>query len=347
MTKSQPSKRPQVARTGSQALTLLAAPLNVEILKALEAGPRNLLELRQAVGSPPQSTMRVYTRTLAEIGVLERRRRNEFPATAEYRGTPAGRALLDVAGVLETWLEASPDGPLTIGGVAAKSATKALIGGWSANIVRAVAARSLTLTELNYLIPKISYPSLERRLGAMRLCNLIEAQLGENRGVPYHATEWLRRAVLPITAAVAWEQRFLREPEAGIGSNDAEAAFLLAIPLIDLEPETTGRCRLSVEVRGGGEPVFAGVLIGVEKGKVVSCTSRLKGDVDASASGTPGAWIRHLSGASEPQLEMSGDFAFSRAVVDALQTLSPAVARSKARGQKKPRARMASRDLQG
>ncbi|HEY3491357.1 MAG TPA: hypothetical protein VGK43_00295, partial [Solirubrobacterales bacterium] len=63
---------------------MLAAPLNVEILKALESEPRNLLDLRQAVGSPPQSTMRVYTRTLAEIGVLERRRRNEFPATAEY-----------------------------------------------------------------------------------------------------------------------------------------------------------------------------------------------------------------------------------------------------------------------
>jgi len=328
MSKRQSLKRPQVARTGGQALALLAAPLNVEILKALEDGPRNLLELRQAVGSPPQSTMRVYTRTLAEIGVLERQRRNEFPATAEYRDTPAGRALLTVAGVLETWLQASPDGRLTLGSVAAKSATKALIGGWSANIVRAVAARSLTLTELNYLIPKISYPSLERRLGAMRLCNLIEAQPGETRGVPYQATEWLRRAVLPIVAAVAWEQRFLQEPEARISSNDAEAAFLLAIPLINLEPGTSGRCRLSVEVRGGAEPAFAGVVIGVEEGEVVSCTSRLKGDIDASASGTPGAWIRQVAGAAEPQLEMSGDFALSRAVVGALQGISPTAARS-------------------
>lgn len=320
--------RAQVTRTGGQALALLASPLNVEILRALADEPRNLLDLRQAVGSPPQSTMRVYTRTLAELDILERRRRNEFPATAEYSLTQAGHTLIGVADVLEHWLQAAPHGPLTIGSVAAKSATKALVGGWSANIVRALAARPLTLTELNILIPKISYPSLERRLGAMRLANLIEAQPNDGRGVPYLATDWLNRAVLPLTAAVAWEQRFLQEPEAKIGGIDAEAAFLLAIPLISLRSDVTGKCRLSVEVRGATEPVFAGVLVSIEGGEVSSCTARLKGSVDASASGTPGAWIRQVAGATEPQLEMSGDFALARAVLDGIQALAPAPARS-------------------
>lgn len=320
--------RAQVNRTGGQALALLAAPLNVEILRALEDEPRNLLDLRQAVGSPPQSTMRVYTRTLAELGVLERRRRNEFPATAEYSLTRSGQGLIAVADILEEWLQAAPQGQLTIGSVAAKSATKALVGGWSANLVRALAAQPLTLTELNILIPKISYPSLERRLGAMRLASLIEAQPSDGRGVPYRATEWLHRAVLPITAAVAWEQRYLQEPGAKIGGIDAEAAFLLAIPLISLGSDVTGRCRLSVEVRGAAEPVFAGVLVGIEAGEVASCTARLKGSVDASASGTPSAWIRHVSGAPKSQLEMSGDFALARAVIEAIQALSPAAARS-------------------
>ncbi len=328
MPNGQARNRTQVTRTGSQALALLATPLNVEILKALKDGPRNLLDLRQAVGSPPQSTMRVYTRTLTEIGVLERRRRNEFPATAEYSSTPAGNGLLAAAAVWEEWLKTAPDGPLAVGSIAAKSATKALLGGWSANIVRAVAARSLTLTELNVLIPKISYPSLERRLGAMRLASLIEPTPSDGRGVPYQPTEWLRRAVLPLTAAVSWEQRFLREPEAKIAGNDAEAAFLLAIPLISLAPEVAGSCRLSVEIRGGAEPVFAGVLIGIEGGKVISCTARLKGTVDASASGTPSAWIRQVAGSSESQLEMSGDFALSRAVVDSFRDLSSAAIRS-------------------
>jgi DNA-binding HxlR family transcriptional regulator len=337
MPKRQAWNGKHATRTGSQALALLAAPLNVEILRALQDGPRNLLDLRQAVGSPPQSTMRVYTRTLIEIGVLERRQRNEFPTTTEYSSTPAGHALLAAAAVWEAWLQTAPDGPLTVGSVAAKSATKALLGGWSASIVRAVAARSLTLTELNFLIPKISYPSLERRLGAMRLCALIEAQPGDGRGVPYQATEWLRRAVLPLIAAVAWEQRFLREPEAKIGGIDAEAAFLLAVPLINLKPEASGRCRLSVEVRGGAEPAFAGVVIGVEEGEIVTCTTRLGGPVDASASGAPGAWIRQVAGASEPQLEMTGDFALSRAIIGALQALSQAAKRSLTFEQNEPR----------
>lgn len=328
MPQSRAWNRAQVTRTGGQALALLAAPLNVEILRALKDEPRNLLDLRQSVGSPPQSTMRVYTRTLAELGVLERRRRNEFPASTEYSLTQPGQALIAVADVLEGWLQAAPQGPLTIGSVAAKSATKALVGGWSANLVRALAARPLTLTELNILIPKISYPSLERRLGAMRLANLIEAQPSDGRGVPYQATQWLHQAVLPLTAAVAWEQRHLREPEANIGGIDAEAAFLLAIPLISMGSAVTGKCRLSVEVRGAAEPVFAGVIVSVEGGEVVSCTARLKGSAEASATGTPSAWIRQVAGATEPQLEMSGDFALARAVIDALQALSPAAARS-------------------
>ena len=198
-----------MTRAGAQALALLAAPLDVEILKALQDGPRNLLDLRQTVGSPPQSTMRVYTRTLAEIGVIDRRRRNEFPAVAEYSITPAGQALVGVAAVLEEWLQSAPDGPLVMGSVAAKSGVKALIGGWSANVVRAVAAKSFSLTELNMLIPKISYPSLERRLNAMRLVKLIEAQPGTVAGCPTRpphgcAARWFRRrgdrlgAALPL-----------------------------------------------------------------------------------------------------------------------------------------------------
>jgi DNA-binding HxlR family transcriptional regulator len=314
-------KRGDATRAGSQALTLLSAPLDGEILKALLEGPRELLDLRRAVGSPPQSTMRVYTRTLAEIGVLERRRQNEFPSTAEYSITPAGQTLVALGAVLEAWLQTAPDGPLILGSVAGKSATKALIGGWSATIVRALSARSLTLTELNMLIPRISYPSLERRLGAMRLAKLIEAQPGNGRGVPYRATEWLRHAVAPIAAAATWEQRFLLEPEAQIGRLDVEAAFLLAVPLLKLGAKVNGRCRLSVELRGAGAPTFAGVVVTIGDGVVTSCTSRIDGDVDASATGTAAAWMQQMAGPSQGRLETSGDFSLADAISNGLQAI--------------------------
>jgi DNA-binding HxlR family transcriptional regulator len=303
---------------------VLAAPLNIHTLKALEDGPMELLDLRRAVGSPPQSTMRVYTRALEDLGILERRRSNEFPATAQYTITPVGIGLLKVADFLQEWLRTAPDGPILLGSVAAKSGTKALIGGWSSNIVRAVAARALSLTELNMLIPKISYPTLERKLDAMRTAKLVAPQPGASRGTPYGATEWLRRASVPLTSAVSWERQFVPEPAAQVGRLDVEAAFLLSIPLMVLDRGITGKCRLSVEVRGGSVPVFAGVIVGVEEGKVVSCTSRLEGDTQASATGSANAWMRQMNGGPTGRLEVSGSFPLAEAITNALHVLSKA-----------------------
>ncbi len=220
---------------------------------------------------------------------------------------------------------AAPDGPILLGSMAAKSATKALVGGWSSNIVRAVAARALSLTELNVLIPKVSYPTLERKLGAMRIAKLVEPQPGEGRGTPYGPTEWLRKATVPLASAAAWERKFLPDATAQIGRLDVEAAFLLSTPLIELDPELTGKCRLSVELRGGPSPAFAGVVLGIESGKVVSCTSRLEGEVKAIASGTVLDWLRQMNGGPPGQLETSGDPELAVAALDALRALPTAL----------------------
>jgi DNA-binding HxlR family transcriptional regulator len=315
-----------MTRTGAQALGVLAAPLHVHILKALEEEPKGLLDLHRAVGAPPQSTMRVYTRTLEDLGVLERRRQNEFPATAEYSITPAGEALLRVAELLQEWLLAAPDGPVLLGSTAAKSGVKALVGGWSSNIVRAVAARPLSLTELNVLIPKISYPTLERKLSTMRSARLVEPQPGEGRGTPCGPTRWLRQAVIPLTSAAAWERKFAAETTAPIGRLDVEAAFLLSAPLIELDPRGSGRCRLSVEIRGGSSPALAGAIVGVEEGKIVSCTSRLDGEAQATASGSALAWMRQMNGGPSGQLEMAGDLSLAMAVTGAFRDLQGALA---------------------
>jgi DNA-binding HxlR family transcriptional regulator len=308
-----------MSRTGAEALTVLAAPLHVHILKALDEGPQGLLDLHRAVGSPPQSTMRVYTRTLEELRVLERRRQNEFPATATYSITPAGKSLLKVASLLQDWLLAAPDGPTLLGSMAAKSSVKSLIGGWSSNIVRAVAAKPLSLTELNVLIPKISYPTLERKLSTMRTARLVEPQPGEGRGTPCGPTAWLRQAVIPLTSASAWERKFAPESTPPVGRLDVEAAFLLSAPLLALDPDSSGRCRLSVEVRGGSSPALAGAIVGVDEGRIISCTSRLEGEADASASGSVLAWMRQMNGGPSGQLEMNGNLSLAMAMTGALR----------------------------
>lgn len=308
-------------RAGAVALSLLSAPLNVHLLEALEAGALPLIDLRRAVGSPPQSTMRVYSRTLIDLGTLERQRQAAFPGTVEYGSTDSGKALLEIGAIHASWLREAPSGPIALGSTASKSATKALVEGWSTNIIRALAAKPLSLTDLNRLIPRISYPSLERRLGALRLADLVEPYAGEGRGTPYRATPWLRRAIVPLAAGAWWERRYLADPPL-VGRLDVEAAFLLAIPLIELPVGLSGRCRLAVETQGGSSPVFAGVLICVEDGKVVSCSSRLEGEAEAWASGTAGSWMRRMSG-RDGDLEIGGDSELVRETVDAIRKSSP------------------------
>lgn len=311
-------------RPGAKVLSLLAVPLNVSLLRALEAEETALAQLRQAVGHPPASTMRIYLRGLTEMGVLERRQAPAFPGSVEFRITRAGTLLLAVTNALQTWLDLAPSGPIELGTLAAKSATKALVDGWSAGIARAVAARPFTLTELHRLLPHLSYPSLERRLTAMRAIGQVEAQRNEaGRGTPHQATEWLRQAVGPLTAATGWERNWIPAESRPPGRVDVEAAFLLAVPLVQLPPEVAGVCRLAVELRNKDDTDYAGVKLTIENGKVVSWATQLAGEVDASAVGSPRDWLRWGNGSRQDWIELGGDPALGRAVLDGFLAALP------------------------
>jgi hypothetical protein len=159
----------------------------------------------------------------------------------------------------------------------------------------------------------------------MRVTNLVEPQPSDGRGTPYAATEWLRRSVVPLTAAISWERKFIPQSTAQIGRLDIETAFLLVIPMTRLDPSVSGTCRLAVEVQSPTSTGFAGVLMTVEKGEVLSCTSRLAGDADAWATGSWKAWIQSLNGSSEDLLEYGGDNRLAREIVDALRATRPSL----------------------
>lgn len=307
-------------RSGGTALALLSTPLNVHVLKALEDEDRLLTELSQAVGLPPASTLRTYLRKLVEVGALERKRDDGFPGSVSYAITPVGLKLLAVGQVLQRWLEQAPDGPILLGSPAAKSGTKALVDGWSASIVRALAARPLALTELDRLIPQISYPTLERRLTAMRLVGLLQTEPnGSGRGTPYRTTRWLREAVPTLAAAVAWEQRYAQARVPQLGRRDIEAGFLLAVPLVELRSDVSGVCRLSIEVRRDAELDYAGVTVALEHGRPVSCVTRLDREADAWAAGTAPGWFRWVNGREEGGIELGGHRPLALAVSEALR----------------------------
>lgn len=307
-------------RAGTNALSLLAVPLNVHLLCALQEEELSLGDLSQTVGLPPASTMRAYLRTLSGWGLVERRQETAFPGLVSYALTESGEKVVQTGDVLQGWLKASPQGGMALGSPAAKSAVKAIVDGWEAAIVRALAARPCTLTELARALPQISYPALERRLTAMRRVGQVEARRdGATRGTPYGATRWLREGIIPLIAGMAWERQHAPARTPTIGRLDIEAAFLLTLPLLRLPPEVSGSCRLAVELRNGADSRYAGVTVTFEAGRIKAATARLSGEPDAWVSGTVIGWYRWVNRRDNGVVEVGGDPLISLALEDALR----------------------------
>ncbi len=262
--------------------------------------------------------MRGHLRLLVEAGVVERRRKAEFAGTVSYELTASGRDLLAVAQALSAWLSLAPGRAMELGSAEAKSAIKALAEGWSTSIVRALASRPLSLTELDRVIAHVSYPSLERRLSAMRLLGMVEARPGPGRSTPYAATAWLRAAIAPLAAAARWEQRYRSQEAPPITNRDVEAAFLLALPLLRLPEDVSGSCRLAVQMGNGSSPGLVGVIAEAKGGAVVSSVTRLEGSPDASLLGPAAAWFAAVIERDSHRLEVSGESHLGANLVEGL-----------------------------
>ena len=297
---------------------LLSVPLNAAVVRGLAEGPRSLVDLRREAGSPPQTTMRGYLRSLDKAGVVERQQ-SGFPGAVGYGLTDSGRELLEVSEILAGWLARSPKSPMELVTVEAKRAIKALVDGWSSSMARAFATRPLSLTELDNVINALNYPSLERRLSAMRMLGLVEAIPGNGRGTPYTATAWLRSAIGPLMAAARWEQRHLPVEAPAITNRDVEAAFLLTLPMLRLPGDLSGLCRLAVQMRNGDLNRLAGVVGEVREGTIVSCIARLEGSVHGWSIGSIGAWLAAILDGDAAGLELGGETRLAAELIEGMR----------------------------
>lgn len=266
-----------------------------------------MLQLRRAAGFPPQTTMRGYMRLLGSTGILVRRRQSEFPGNVDVELAEPGRDLLEVIGAMRVWLATAPEGPIELGSTAAKGVVKTMVEAWASNIMRALAARPLSLTELDSVISALSYPSLERRLAAMRVAGQVQKVSARRGSTPYTVTDWLRRAVAPLVAAIRWERAHLRERTVPISPRDVEAAFLLSVPLLSIEDGLSGSCRMAVELRNRNRSSFAGVMVNIEEGRLAHCSSRLSGSSDCFAVGNVRVWLTAMCDGRLDELEIGGD----------------------------------------
>lgn len=276
-----------------------------------------LAELRQATGLPAQTTLRGHLGGLEEMGAVAKRPTQRMPYAVENELTPMGEQLLAVAQALEGWLKEAPKGAIPLESSAAKGIVKAFVDGWSSMIVRSLATRPMSLTELDREIIELSYPALERRLSSMRMAGLVKAQPGNGGGTPYGLTEWARRGVRPLAAAARCERVYLGRRAAPLTEADIEGAFLLATPLVGLPDRSSGTCQLEVEAAPGLREQ-SGVKVEVEKGKVVACDCGLAEGPPSYAVGTTTKWFTAMTEGALDELRFGGGKQFAESFVFAM-----------------------------
>jgi DNA-binding HxlR family transcriptional regulator len=306
------SERPRNrVRPGSRALSIFAYALNAKTLRAHAERPLRSSDLEQMIGWAPQTSLRAAVGNLCELEVLAKREPPGATKGVLTELTPAGRDLLAVADRLERWLARAPAGAIALDSAAAAGAIRALTASWDSRVVRVLAERSLTLTQLNAEIAEISYPALERRLARLRSTNLIVPIAGSGKGKPYEVSDWLRHSIAPLSAAARWECRHIPGKVEPISHTEVEAAFLLTLPLVKFSSESTGACALAVLTSpapdGEEEREVAGITLGVRGGEVVSCVSTADSNPKTWALGTSDDWLDAVIDGSFEVLRVRGE----------------------------------------
>jgi DNA-binding HxlR family transcriptional regulator len=295
---------PPAARPGGKALSVLAVPLNLQVLQALSERPMRLAELRKATGLPAQTTLRGHLTNLTEIGLLSKRPTQQMPYAVESALTTLGEEMLAVASRLEVWLGEAPEGPIPLESGAAKGAVKALIDGWGSSMMSALAVRPMSLTELDSAIPEFSYPALERRLSSMRIAGLVEARPSGGVGTPYAVTQWARRGVVPLVAAGNCERVYMGEHP--LDASDVEAAFLLTMPLLRLPATVSGTCLLEIDPSSDLASSPIRVRLTLDSGCVVASRAESAPGPVPTASGSAIDWFEAIATGDGGRLRFSG-----------------------------------------
>lgn len=242
------------------------------------------------------------------MGAVEKHKADGARNAVATALTPTGEELLVVAGRLEAWLGQCPNGTIPIDSDHVKVAVKALAEGWSSTLMRALAISPHSLTELSTLIPGVSYPSLERRIGWMRASGQIDALPKGSRGTPYAPTDWLRRSVAPLCVAGRCERRYMADARP-ITDIEIEAAFLLTLPLVQLPETAAGTCLLASRTdnaEGGARAPLAGVTVEVAAGKIAATSVEWEGEPATWAIGSSDAWLDAVLDGEMEDLRIGG-----------------------------------------
>jgi DNA-binding HxlR family transcriptional regulator len=305
-------------RAGGRALLLLADPVSVSILRELASGPLESTELFDRVEHVSRSTYFDRMRDLEALSLIARERRSGMPPIAACYLTEGGRCFLRVARLHENWLTRAPDGPLRAGDASATTATKALALGWGSTLVRWLAERPLSLTELEPRVGGLSYRKRERAIRDLVATGLAERVEAEGRLNPYSVSYWARESIALLAAAVRWERRAIPQLSAPVTAIETEAWLLLALPLVRVRTGSDGRCELLVDSERSEEGP-AGVTTRIVDGHATLCAPVSGWEQQLNnvswLRGSQWAWFQAVIRGVLGRLEVRGDAGLAEALI--------------------------------
>jgi hypothetical protein len=309
------------ARAGALTLLYLASPMKRSILLTLLAEATTGAELLDEDELPdpndPIDLSIITDPYLVEPADPDFEPGAPIGPDTMLQPSPAGREMAFVGDVLQRWLDDCPDGPIELGPDAGP-ALSALLSGWCSTVIHTLAAEPLTTDEVYERIQILDLDVIEDQIESMEETGLLEAVPSEDGKPRYAPTVWLRQAIAPLAAAARVEHRHPPGDTAAIAVLDAEAAFLLTLPLLELPEGLSGTCSLAVDLDEGvsGDP--AGVTARVDGGRVVFCEAHLDEDVDTWASAPAAAWLDTVIEADARFISVDGDLILARALLHGL-----------------------------
>jgi DNA-binding HxlR family transcriptional regulator len=311
-------------QAGGRALLLLADPVNVSILRQLSAGTLENTDIFDRIGFVSRSTYFERMRGLEELSLVARARREDVPPVAQCRLTDRGKQLLPVAARLDAWLADAPAGPLKLGEAYATATVKALAVAWGSTLLRWLAERPRTLTELEQLVHIFGYRKLERIVRDLVQAGLVERVAINDRLSPYGATEWARWAAGVLAAAMRWERHEVPMRSASVTSIEAEGVLLLGLPLIELSIKASGSCALLVDADTPKEESLGGAVVRLLDGrpvwwKAVGELESIELKPDCLVRGPTLAWLGTHTRASHARLRAGGNTDLAENVIAALR----------------------------
>lgn len=311
-------------RAGGRALLVLADPASISILRQLASGPLENSDLFGRVEHVSRSTYFDRMRDLEALSLISRKRRADVPPVAECRLTDSGARLLPVADLLEAWLAVSPQGPLRLGDAYATAIIKVLAVAGGSTLLRWLAERPRSLPELAELVHGLGYRKLERIARDLVKAGLAERIAVGGRLGHYEVTPWARQAAGPLAAAIRWERYEIPMWSALVTSMEVEGGLLLALPLIEVSPESNGTCALLVDADAPAAESLGGAVVRLSEGRPASWAPITNPSLtsDAWARGTALAWLDAVNDASSPNLRLGGSHALAEKVVNSLRQAS-------------------------